>query len=111
MSTEAQAQPAAASENDAVARCRAAWKQAYDAARALGRDSYDATKFAREAYRTAMPALSSPDNIRDFVACIAHGILLEIIPQDQSTRLLYAAQVAITAHRKPPSPRKASAAD
>ncbi len=102
-------QPAAEpAESHAVARCRAAWKQAYDAARAGGHDSYDSRVAAREAYFNAMPPLSSRENVCDFVACVARGILLDFIPPHQSTRLLYAAQVAITAQRKPAAPRKPS---
>jgi hypothetical protein len=107
MSADAQPQPATEpTENHAVARCCAASKKAYDAAQVNGRSRYDCSEVAKDAYRAAMPPLSSPENIRDFVACIAQGILLEIIPRDQTTRLLYAAQVAISAHRKPSAPRK-----
>jgi hypothetical protein len=41
-----------------------------------------------------MPPLSGADNIRDFVACVAHGLLLGVLSDSECTRLLYAAQVA-----------------
>ena len=59
---------------------------------------------AREAgclgYRSCMPKLSGPDNIRDFIACVAHGMSTGIIPCSEGTRLLYAAQVAHSAFPK-----------
>ena len=54
------------------------------------------------AYCSAMPMLSGADNIRDFIACVSYGMSLGIIPGPEATRLLYAAQVAHTAHRKRP---------
>lgn len=53
-----------------------------------------ALREARKAYRAAMPALCGANNIRDFIACVAHGILLEIFERSDATKLLYAAQVA-----------------
>jgi hypothetical protein len=42
-----------------------------------------------------MPAPDSLDNIRDFIACTAHGILIGAIPAERSSQLLCAAQVAL----------------
>jgi hypothetical protein len=47
----------------------------------------------------AMPPLDSPENIRGFIACVAHGILMEAISPFACNRLLYAAQAAVTASR------------
>jgi hypothetical protein len=55
-----------------------------------------------------MPRLVGYENIRDFVACVAEGILLGAITESQSSRLLYAAQVAQGAIRYQTS-RKAAA--
>jgi hypothetical protein len=46
-----------------------------------------------------MPSLSGFDSARDFVACVAHGLLIGAIPDEQATKLLYAAQVALSTHR------------
>ncbi len=54
-----------------------------------------AAKAAGYAYRNAMPLLVGPEGIRNFVACIAHGILIGAIEKEQSGPLLYAAQVAL----------------
>jgi hypothetical protein len=60
-------------------------------------DEYDAAEKAGEAYRAALPPLTSRDNCRDFIACVAHGILLGAIPESSAGKLLYAAQVALGA--------------
>jgi hypothetical protein len=58
------------------------------------------TKRAKNAYREAMPPLTGPANIRDFIACVAHGVLLDVISHEESSKLLYSAQVAISAEHK-----------
>ena len=40
-----------------------------------------------------MPPLEGAQNIRYFIDCIAHAMLIEAIPTSDGTRLLYAAQV------------------
>ncbi len=55
---------------------------------------------AARAYAEAMPPLTGPDNIRDFIACVAKGMLLEVFTGSQPTCLLYAAQVASTAAQR-----------
>ncbi len=80
--------------NSAVARCCEAATAAKRAAIAKRQATYDCTYAAREAYRKVMPPLSGADNIRDFVACVAHGLLLGVLSDSECTRLLYAAQVA-----------------
>jgi len=83
----------------ALARCRAACLQAKQAyAKVHGPKtiaSYEAEKAGREAYRNNMPALSSRDNIRAFIACVVEGLLIDAIREKASGHLLYAAQVAL----------------
>ncbi len=50
-----------------------------------------------KAYRLAMPPLLGSENISDFIACAAFGTLVGAITSDESARLLYAAQAAVTA--------------
>jgi len=69
----------------------------------MGLDPSQAHEFACLNYRSSMPRLSGADNIRDFVACVAHGICIGVIPGPEGTRLLYAAQVAYSAL---PSPKQ-----
>jgi hypothetical protein len=52
---------------------------------------------AKVAYGNAMPRLTGADNIRDFIACVAHGMIIGVIPSSEGSRLLYAAQVAYSA--------------
>jgi hypothetical protein len=50
---------------------------------------------AGEAYRALLPPLTTRENCRDFIACVAQGILLGAIADKNSGKLLYAAQVAL----------------
>ena len=45
--------------------------------------------------------LAGRENIQNFIACVAHAMLLGIIEPADATRLLYAAQVALGASREP----------
>jgi len=54
-----------------------------------------AARDASVAYRNAMPLLAGYEGARDFVACVAHGILIGAIPENKAGQLLYAAQVAL----------------
>jgi len=95
----------AASENPAVARCC----DALDRVRAQSESGVRGLIYSHSdcaiAYRRAMPSLSGLDNIRDFIACAAHGMLIGAISATDGARLLYAAQVARGA--LPNSPAKA----
>jgi len=52
---------------------------------------------ARMAYAANLPKLSNADCIRDFIACVVHGMAIGAIPSSEGTRLLYGAQVAHSA--------------
>jgi hypothetical protein len=83
-----------------IARCCAAFAATFRAViSAEGNDhpnegGYKAKTAAIAAYNAALPPLNSPENIRSFVACVTHGMALEIINGRDGARLLYAAQVA-----------------
>jgi hypothetical protein len=100
MSQNSETQPTAidpdapAAVNPAVARCCQAHADAAQTRQAAGDDKYNTRKAAAKAYRLAMPTLSSEDSIHDFIACVAHGILIGAFEDRQATQLLYAAQVA-----------------
>lgn len=95
--TVEQSSPALA--NPAIARCAKAWEDAYREQMEEDDSEYDATIKAGEAYRAALPPLTNRDNCRDFIACVAHGMLLGAIPETSAGKLLYAAQVALGAAR------------
>ncbi|MGO9940859.1 MAG: hypothetical protein ACLPH3_24630 [Terracidiphilus sp.] len=88
----------------AVTRCCEAMERAYRAVLSTcGNNEPEfkrvdrAEKTAVKAYREAMPPLSGCENIRNFIACVAQGLLLDVFSGSESTRLLYAAQVANSA--------------
>jgi hypothetical protein len=102
-------EPIAVPENPAIARCLRARIRAYKEAREKNKSDYEASVVADQAYRNVMPRLSGYDNIRDFIACVTHGMLIHVIDWDHSTKLLYAAQVALgTVRRQPPAPKPAA---
>jgi hypothetical protein len=94
--------PSPAAQNPAVAFCCEVHKRALKAASDNGRSQIGAVLDAGRAYRNALPPLSGHENIRDFIACIAHGMLMGAIEGPDATRLLYAAQVAHTTDAKGP---------
>jgi hypothetical protein len=81
--------------NPAIARCCKAWKKVYRAAMEETDWEAGAAKKAGEAYRAAMPPLTSRESCRDFLTCVAHGILLGAIAEKNGGKLLYAAQIAL----------------
>jgi hypothetical protein len=83
--------------NPAIARCMEAWEKVRGCWVEHGETEDDAAAHAGKAYRASLPPLTSRDNCRDFVACVAHGILLGAIDDKDAGKLLYAAQVAIVA--------------
>jgi|CZKF01.1.fsa_nt_gi hypothetical protein len=99
-------EPIAASANPAVACCMSASEHAYNAEFAKCEDEDDASEAAEKAYRDAIPPLSGYENIRDFIACTANAMLVGAITDNQGTKLLYAAQVALTTVRRQPAAPK-----
>ena len=103
-------QPDPKKSRAAIKRCCAAWQRAYNASlqgtQRTGIDEVFAAHAAGPAYCRAMPPLGGYENIRDFIACAAHGILIEAIPAKRANQLLSAAQVALAAlHFEPKSPK------
>src|SRR5215469_5270526 len=82
-----------AQKNPAVLLCCNAALMAEGKASREG-DSFTRARWkAANAFRLALPPLIGGGNVRDFIACITHGMLLGILKPRESTRLLYAAQV------------------
>jgi hypothetical protein len=92
--------------NAAVQRCCAARERSLCESSAKKREHFQAKECADQAYRAAMPDLSGYENIRDFIACITHGMLCGSIHHIDDPKLLYAAQVAIGALRQEPKEPK-----
>ena len=96
--------------NPAVLRCCAARERSLSESRAKGRDKYDTRQLAHDAYCEAMPDLSGYQNIRDFIACVAYGMVIDVISPIEAPKFLYAAQVATGALRHEPKEQKPPAA-
>lgn len=80
--------------NPAVARCCDAFNRTHQRVLAAGNHPVIALLRAHEAFRQALPPLSNSRNIRDFITCIAYGMVTKLILEKSATKLLYAAQVA-----------------
>jgi hypothetical protein len=65
--------------SSAVARCCKARNRAFKAHREVGTNPVSTSLRANEAYRNAMPPLSSPQNLYGFIACVAHGVVVRAI--------------------------------
>lgn len=87
-------------DSDAVARCCQAWNLTLEAASKKGINIVSCHLRANEAFRNAMPPLSSAKNIRDFIACTAFGMMANTIDYAFAPKLLYAAQMAHAAQRR-----------
>lgn len=105
-----EALPSPSQRNAAVQRCCAARERSLQDSREKGHSSYDTKTLAAEAYCTAMPDLSGYENIRDFVACTAYGMINHSIDAMEGPKFLYAAQVALGALRHEPKDQKRPAA-
>jgi len=71
--------PSPPARNPAVQRCCQARERSLESSRKNRLDNYDTKKNAIEAYRNAMPDLAGYENIRDFIACAAHGMVIGTI--------------------------------
>lgn len=96
--------------NRAIRRCCLAWAHVLTEELDKGKNGERASARAADAYRFLMPPLFGYENIRDFIACATHGMLIGAIEESQATKLLYAAQVALaTVRRQPASPKPEAA--
>jgi hypothetical protein len=91
--------------NPVIARCCEAWRNRFKVEKSNSKNKLLAVRYAGISYRNAMPPLLDYEGIRDFIACTAHGMLIGAIPHHDGTRLLYAAQVALSLHRQPQETR------
>jgi hypothetical protein len=94
MSETTHAQSTESHANTVVTNCIEAYADAMEDALERRQRPYEAAKEAGRAFRQLMPPLSGHENIRNFIACAAQGILMDVISGSDGARLLYAAQVA-----------------
>lgn len=93
--------PTESHSNPAIAHCIEASRQDTEEARLAGADTYTILCAGKEPYRAALPPLDGRENVRAFIACVAHGMLLNMFIDSGAKLLLYAAQVATSASRQP----------
>jgi hypothetical protein len=70
---------------------------------------FHAKKAADLAFRNAMPDPSTRQNLRDYIACVLHGMTVGAIRDDEGARLLAGAKIALASHRKSPGISKQKA--
>ena len=86
--------------NLVVDQCDRIFTEAAEQTLRDGKSDKIARNVGKIAYCSALPKLSGASHIRDFIACATHAMALEILPGNEGTRLLYAAQVAHQALKK-----------
>ncbi|WP_157440025.1 hypothetical protein [Terracidiphilus gabretensis] len=62
-------------------------------------EDYDTRNAASAAYRYAMPDISTRQGIKDYIACVLHGMTVDAINHKDGARLLAGARIALAAHR------------
>ncbi len=62
-------------------------------------EDYDTRNAASAAYRYAMPDTSTRQGIKDYIACVLHGMTVDAINHNDGSRLLAGARIALAAHR------------
>jgi hypothetical protein len=92
-----------ASRNAAILLCCQAEKRSRRESRSKGRDIVETQICADEAYRKALPELVGYENIRDFIACVTHGMVIGTVTAFQADKLLNGARLALSALRQQPT--------
>ena len=59
---------------------------------------------AAAAYRYAMPDPGTRQGIKDYIACVLHGMTVEIISPREGASLLAGARIALAGHKRTPAP-------
>ena len=95
-------------ENAAVAHCCEVWELTRREARDAGNSVIVSRVAAHKAFQKSLPPLTGLENIQNFIACVAHGMLIGAILSSDGARLLYAAQVAMAAAHSPATQPKTS---
>jgi hypothetical protein len=83
-----------------IDRCIKAHNKARSDAYARTQNRFTARDAGASAYCNAMPPLIGAENIRDFIACVAQGLLIGAVENKDAGKLLYAAQVASSAQNR-----------
>lgn len=84
----------APAKNEAVALCFESYCLALAETEEREWSRVKSLRLAANVYRRALPPLAGREDIRDFIACVTHAMLMKIFEPEEVSRLLYAAQVA-----------------
>jgi hypothetical protein len=85
-------------DHPAIALCMAAYERARLSARSRHKSEYDSSQEALAAYKAAMPALISRQNISDYIACVAYANLRGLLYNPDTNHLLSIARTARLLH-------------
>lgn len=94
----------------AVQRCLNAGRAAYAAAQTRHESEYKCEESFKEVYLEALPDLSTYENVCDFITCVTYAMIIGVMYEKETRSYLYAAQVALSAVRRPTQKAKAQAA-
>jgi hypothetical protein len=96
-------------DHPAIALCMAAYERARLSACSRHKSEYESSQEALAAYKAAMPALISRQNISDFIACVAYADLRGLLYAVETDHLLSIARTARLLHTARSAPiRKSS---
>lgn len=85
-------------DQPAIALCMAAYERARLSARSRHKSEDDSCEEALAAYKAAMPALISRQNISDYIACVAYADLRGLLYASDTDHLLSIARTARLLH-------------
>src|SRR4051794_37738520 len=86
-----------------VRHCLAEYNRVLELESAKGPLTYDGVERCHQAIYRNLPWLIDRDHIRAYIACVTQAMVFRIFSNSTITRLLYAAQVALSA--LPPEPK------
>jgi hypothetical protein len=85
----------------AVQRCLAAARAAQADAETRQQERYQCEDCFKQAYVEALPDLSTYQNVCDFITCVTYAMIIGVMYEKETKSYLYAAQVALSAVRRP----------
>ena len=95
--------------NPVVQRCCEARNRVLADCKGLAISDYTASCMGSEAFVAAMPDLTTIQEIKDYAACIAHGVVIGAVDGKQAPKLLSAAKLVLSALRFQPNEQNPAA--
>lgn len=92
----------------AVQQCLAAARAAQAEAETRQQPAYECEQTFKEAYLEALPDLSTYQNVCDFITCVTYAMIIGVMYEKETKSYLYAAQVALSAVRRPTAKAQAA---